>query len=396
MGGAPRGPTKLRVNTAETAIVNAVLLATARLRTQHLAAMQQLSLIDDLETAIKQGNPASRVETLRRITDLFLHDADRLNDEQISVFDDVLCLLAEKIEKTALVELGSRLAPVDMSPIKVVRRLARDDQIEVAAPVLIGSRRLSTADLVEIVKTKSQDHLLAISERITLEPTLTDALLVRGNQQVVSTLAKNAGAQFSDMGFTRLVERADGDDSLGELVGLRRDLPRNLLQELLRRATEAVKQKILSLVPPERRQEVERMITKISQKIGRNSQDDYGEAERFVAALAAAGELDEAALLTFVRKRQRTELAAAIARMSSSPTGVIVQLLSGQRNDAILLPCKAAQLSWPTVEFILYDKLAGQRAIDEIIALARKDYAKLTVPTAQRTLRFMNVHEAVK
>jgi uncharacterized protein (DUF2336 family) len=396
MGGAPRGPTKLRVNTAETAIVNAVLLATARLRTQHLAAMQQLSLIDDLETAIKQGNPASRVETLRRITDLFLHDADRLNDEQISVFDDVLCLLAEKIEKTALVELGSRLAPVDMSPIKVVRRLARDDQIEVAAPVLIGSRRLSTADLVEIVKTKSQDHLLAISERITLEPTLTDALLVRGNQQVVSTLAKNAGAQFSDMGFTRLVERADGDDSLGELVGLRRDLPRNLLQELLRRATEAVKQKILSLVPPERRQEVERMITKISQKIGRNSQDDYGEAERFVAALAAAGELDEAALLTFVRKRQRTELAAAIARMSSSPTGVIVQLLSGQRNDAILLPCKAAQLSWPTVEFILHDKLAGQRAIDEIIALARKDYAKLTVPTAQRTLRFMNVHEAVK
>lgn len=358
--------------------------------------MQQLSLIDDLEIAIRQGNPASRVETLRRITDLFLHDADRLNDEQISVFDDVLCLLAEKIEKTALVELGSRLAPVDMSPIKVVRRLARDDQIEVAAPVLIGSRRLSTADLVEIVKTKSQDHLLAISERTTLEPTLTDALLVRGNQQVVSTLAKNAGAQFSDMGFTRLVERADGDDSLGELVGLRRDLPRNLLQELLRRATEAVKQKILSLVPPERRQEVERMITKISQKIGRNSQDDYGEAERFVAALAAAGELDEAALLTFVRKRQKVELAAAIARLSSSPTSVVVQLLSGHRNDAILLPCKAAQLSWPTVEFILYDKLAGQRAIDEIIALARKDYAKLTVPTAQRTLRFMNVHEAVK
>jgi uncharacterized protein (DUF2336 family) len=358
--------------------------------------MQQLSLIDDLETAIKQGDPGSRVQTLRRITDLFLHDANRLNDEQISVFDDVLCLLAEKIEKTALVELGTRLAPVDMSPIKVIRRLARDDQIEVAAPVLTGSRRLSTADLVEIVKTKSQDHLLAISERTILEPTLTDALLVRGNQRVVSTLAKNAGAQFSDMGFTRLVERADGDDSLGELVGLRRDLPGNLLQELLRRATEAVKQKILSLVPPERREEIERLITKIGQKIGRNSQDDYGEAERFIAALAAAGDLNETALLTFVRKRQRVELAAAIARLSSSPTGVVVQLLGGQRNDAILLPCKAAQLSWPTVEFILHDKLAGQRAIDEIIALARKDYAKLTVPTAQRTMRFMNIHESVK
>ena len=117
--------------------------------------MQQLSLIDDLESAIKQGSQESRVQTLRRITDLFLHDANRLNDEQIAVFDDVLCLLAEKIEKTALVELGSRLAPVDMAPIKVVRRLARDEEIAVAAPVLTGSKRLTTADLVEIAQTKS-------------------------------------------------------------------------------------------------------------------------------------------------------------------------------------------------------------------------------------------------
>jgi uncharacterized protein (DUF2336 family) len=358
--------------------------------------MQQVSLIDDLESAIKQGNPESRVQTLRRITDLFLHDANRLNDDQIAVFDDVLCLLAEKIEKTALVELGSRLAPVDMAPIRVIKRLARDDEIEVAAPVLTGSKRLSTADLVEIAQTKGQDHLLAISERTTLEPQLTDALIVRGNHKVVSTLAKNAGAQFSETGFTRLVEKAHGDDSLGELVGLRRDLPGNLLAELLRRATEAVKQKILALVPPERRQDIERIIARVGKTLGRSTEHDYSEAERSVAALAADGKLDEGALVTFVRKRQKDELVAAIARLSSTPIAIIAQLLNGHRNDAILLPCRAAQFSWPTVEFILHDKLAGQRAIDDIVALARKDYAKLTPATAQRTLRFMNVHEAVK
>jgi uncharacterized protein (DUF2336 family) len=363
---------------------------------KNVAAMQELSLIDDLETSIKQGNPDSRVQTLRRITDLFLHDANRLNDEQISVFDDVLCLLAEKIEKTALVELGQKLAPVDMAPIRVIKRLARDEEIEVAAPVLTGSRRLTTADLVEIAQTKSQAHLLAISERTTLEPKLTDALIIRGDQQVVSALAKNAGAQFSETGFTRLVERADGDDTLGELVGLRRDLPGNLLQELLRRATEAVMKKILSLVPPERRQEIERIIAKIGRTLGRTGEPDYSEAERNVAALVASGKLDEAALVTFVRKRQKEELVVAIARLSSTPPGIIAQLLNGHRNDAILLPCKAAQLSWPTVDFILHDKLSGQPAIEDIVALARKDYAKLTTATAQRTLRFMNVHQAVK
>lgn len=357
---------------------------------------QEPSLIDDLETAIKQGTSENRVQTLRRITDLFLHDANRLNDEQIAVFDDVLCLLADKIEKTALVELGSRLAPVDMAPIRVIKRLARDDEIQVAAPVLTGSKRLSTTDLVEIVQTKSQAHLLAISARPTLEPTLTDALLVRGDQEVVSALAKNAGAQFSEPGFSRLVERADGDDTLGELVGLRRDLPGNLLQELLRRATEAVKQRILALLPPERRQDIERIIAKVGKAIGRSGEHDYSEAEVNIAALVKAGKLDEAAVVTFVRKRQKDELIVAIARLSSTPVGVIARLLNGHRNDAILLPCKAATLNWPTVEFILHDKLAGQRAIGDIVAQARKDYAKLTTATAQRTLRFMNVHEAVK
>lgn len=358
--------------------------------------MQPASLIDELEGAIKEGNAENRVNTLRRVTDLFLHDANRLNDEQINLFDDVLCLLAEKIESTALTELGNRLAPVDTAPIRVIKRLAGDDEITVAGPVLTGSKRLTTTDLIEIAQSKSQAHLMAISGRATLDPKLTDVLVVRGNQQVVCTLAKNAGASFSEAGFGRLIERADGDDALGEIVGLRKDLPDNLLQELLRRATEIVQKKILSLAPPERRQEMERVIARVGKSIGKNSEHDYSEAERTVATLAACGRLDETALVTFVRNRQKDELVAALARLSSTAIGVIAALLRGHRNDAILLPCKAAELSWPTVEFILRDRLAGQPAIDEIIALARRDYAKLTMATAQRTLRFMKVHETIK
>lgn len=358
--------------------------------------MQPLSLIDDLEVALKAGNSESRVNTLRRITDLFLHDADRLNEEQISVFDDVLCLLAEKIEKTALAELGSRLAPVDTAPIRVIKRLARDEEIVVAGPVLTSSKRLSTTDLIELAQTKSQAHLLAISGRATLDSKLTDVLVVRGDREVVSTLAKNAGANFSETGFTRLVERTEGDDSLSEIVGLRKDLPTNLFQELLRRAGEAVLRKLLSLVPEERRQDIERVIAKIGKRISMNSQHDYSEAEGNVAALAASGKLNEKALVTFVQKRQKNELIVALARLSSSQNSVIAQLINGQRNDAVLFPCKAAGLSWPTVEFILHDKLVGQPAINEIIGLARRDYGKLTTTAAQRTLRFMNVHEATK
>ena len=357
---------------------------------------QPLSLIEELESAVREKSAENRIKTLRRITDLFLRDADRLNEEQINVFDDVVCALAERIEKTALAELSKRLAPVDAAPMRVVTRLARDDDIAVAAPVLTGSRRLATADLVQIAQTKSQAHLLAISERATLEPKLTDVLVVRGDKNVVSALAKNAGASFSDTGFTRLVERAEGDDGLGEIVGLRKDLPGNLLQELLRRATDIVRQKILSLTPPERREAIERVIARIGKSIGKNSEHDYSDAERSVAALAASGGLNEAALLRFVQKRQSDELVVALARLGSAPIGTVAHLLKGQRNDAVLFPCKAAGLIWPTVEFILRDRLIGQTAIEEIVGIARRDYAKLTEATAQRMLRFMNVHEAVK
>jgi uncharacterized protein (DUF2336 family) len=358
--------------------------------------LQPLSLIDDLEDAVKAGSAENRVQTLRRITDLFLHDADRFNDEQITVFDDVLCLLVEKLEKTALEALGKRLAPIDTAPINLIKRLARDDEITVAGPVLTDSKRLSTADLVAIARTKSQAHLLAISGRATLESQLTDVLLDRGNGEVVLTLAKNTGASFSTQGFDRLVKKTDGDDRLGEIVGLRKDVPGNVLQELLRRASDTVLKKILALVSPERRDEIERVIAKIGKIISKNVEHDYTHAEQKVAAMASAGILDETALRTFVQKREKDELIVALARLSSTPIGTVAHLLEGHRNDAVLLPCKAAGLCWSTVELILHHRLVGQPAIDKIMELARRDYMKLTIATAQRTLRFASVRTAVK
>jgi hypothetical protein len=95
------------------------------------------SLIAELEDSIRSGSKDKRVDSLRRITDLFVADADRLNDQQIDVFDDVLGHLIKRIEGKALAELSRRLGPINNAPIEVVRRLARDDNIAVAEPILM-------------------------------------------------------------------------------------------------------------------------------------------------------------------------------------------------------------------------------------------------------------------
>jgi uncharacterized protein (DUF2336 family) len=355
----------------------------------------QASLIDELEAAMKSGSSENRVNTLRRITDLFLHDADRLNDDQIRVFDDVLCRLTVKIEKTARMELAKRLAPIDAAPVEVVRRLARDDEVDVAWPVLTESKRLTDHDLLEIVQTKSQAHLLAISGRAQLQPPVTDALLDRGNREVVSKLATNAGAHFSEPGFDSLVQKTEGDDELALVVGLRNDIPLGYLRDLLRRATEAVRQRLLALVPPQKREELKELIAKVADTIGGTARQDFSAAEVYVRSLEASGKLNEIVVLNSVIKGRREVMIAAMARLCATPIRTMSDLLSGQRSDMVLIPCKAADLSWPTVDAVLRYRLPGQTVSDAIIARARADYAKLTRATAQRTLRFMQVREAV-
>jgi uncharacterized protein (DUF2336 family) len=356
------------------------------------------SLIAELEMAVKDDLLENRTKTLRRVTDLFLDDADRLTEEQIKVFDDVLCLLIRRIESRALVELSNRLAPVDNSPVEVIRRLAWDENIEVAEPVLTQSRRLPLSDLVEIAAARGQAHLLAICGRHQLPESVTDVLLSRGDEEVVFKLATNPRARFSQTGYGILVKDAEGDERLAETVALRFDIPQRFLHELLQRATEAVRAKILALAPPETRDEIQRVIATIAKSVGNAAVTprDFSNAERLIAAMEAGGKLDESALLGFVNQRKYEEMTVALARLCSASLKLISGLMMGLRNDALLVPCKAANLKWPTVEAILRNRHSNHKIPDDVIQLARGDYDRLSVPTAQRTLRFMQVREAAK
>ena len=77
-------------------------------------------LISELEQAVRSGSQETRVRTLRRITDLFLGTKEKLSEEQIEVFDEVLSHLIARMESTALIELSERLAPVNNAPNNVV------------------------------------------------------------------------------------------------------------------------------------------------------------------------------------------------------------------------------------------------------------------------------------
>ena len=83
------------------------------------------SLFDGLEAALRSGSSEQRAAMLRGVSDLLLGEADRLNEQQIGVLDDVLVALIERIEARTLLEVSQRLAPVAKAQIDLALNLAR-------------------------------------------------------------------------------------------------------------------------------------------------------------------------------------------------------------------------------------------------------------------------------
>lgn len=363
------------------------------------------SIADEVEAAISAGSAEKHLETIKRVTDLFLSSADSFNGEQIELFGNVLERLIKTIElraiadvstRIALAEMSTQLAAVPKAPPSVVRRLARHDEIAIAGPVLTESARLTNEDLIEIAETKSEQHLLAISGRWWLNEIVTDVLLARHYPKVSRRLVNNPGARVSAKGFAIVLKQAEADSELAVETGLRVDLPPQLRHRLLHQATEAVRSRLLSRAPPHLFEEIRSAIAAVSAGADRemSAVRDFGEAKRHIARLSKNGELNEAALLAFARQRRYAETVAALAELSKSTFEVVRPLMQSLRDDGVLVPCKAAGLNWETVSAVLNSRFTSGSMAAHELAKAKDQFAKITMDDAHRLLRFWQVRSS--
>jgi uncharacterized protein (DUF2336 family) len=364
--------------------------------------MLEQSIADEVEAAIAAGSAEKHLETVRRVTDLFLLSADGYSGEQIELFGDVLERLIKTIEiraladvsaRIALAELSTQLASVKQAPPAAVRRLARHDEITIAGPVLTESARLTPEDLLELAQTKGEKHLLAISGRWWLSEVVTDALLARHYPSVSRRVVSNPGAKVSVEGFAIVLQQAESDPELAVQTGIRVDLPPYLRQKLLHNATEAVRSRLLSRAPPHLFEEIRNAINAASESAGREMAKprDFAAAQRYVASLGKSGHLNEPALLSFAKQRKYEETVAALALMSRSDLEVIRPLMQSLRDDGVLIPCRVAGLGWDTVAAVLNSRFASGSMGPHELAMAKDAYCKLTLENAQRMLRFWQV-----
>ena len=360
---------------------------------QKLAGNHQ-SLIDELEAAISQKSIGSRAEILRQITDLFLVGSDHFDSEQMTLFDDVMGRLVSEIEHSARVTFGQTIASIANSPPKVTRTLALDDSIDIAGPLLRRSDCLDDETLITGAKTKGQEHLLAISQRKRLSEGVTDVLVERGNQRVVISTAANAGARFSQFGYSKLVTRSENDSELALLVWARPEIPREYLLALFETASETVRLKF-ETADRTKADLVREMVKLAADQIQtelRAYSPSFEDARAHVEQLHKKGELNEAQVCKFAELRTFDETTAALALLTGLPIGAIERALVHDTGDQILVLTKSIDFSWKSTRQILLLSGATYRAQDESGEYLDR-YRKLRPETARSAIQFYRLRE---
>jgi len=360
------------------------------------SAVSSENLLDELQSTLAHGTVARRVETLRRVTDLFINGAVDFSNEQIALFDDVFQCLILHIETSAKALLSNRLAPIDTAPPLTIRTLAFDDVIEVAGPVLSRSERLDDEALIETARNKSQAHLMAISTRRVLSGAVTDVLVLRGNDEVIQSTVNNPGAEFTERGFNRLVNRAEGDDNLATCVGLRPSIPRHLYLKLLAKASATVRAR-LEAANPQQAGEVPGAVREATRR-ARSASSAIAEqtaiAHALVKSLFEDGRLNEHQLASFAEGGKFDETNASIAALANVPVTIAENMMVETRAEGVMILAKVAGISWSTVKAIINmrDELSDGEPTD--LAACKDTYERLRPSTAQQVLRFHRMQQA--
>jgi uncharacterized protein (DUF2336 family) len=350
--------------------------------------MTESRLVDLIELA-KETSSEKRRELLREVTDLFF-GRNAPSEPEMRQFDVVLSQLARDMEEAVRAELSFRFADTPHPPSRLIFTLASDEAISVAEPVLARSKALSDADLLEVVKTRGQGHLRAVSRREVVPEAVSEVIVERGDDQTLNVLLRNDGAQLSREASEVVVERATRNPDLHEAVVERKHLPADLLNEMYFVAEARLRQRILDenakLDPNVLEQALAAGRKRVALEDGALPAD-YDQAEAYIAELREAGELTPRVLARFLRSGGLTMFLVALAQLADIDFHTARMIVEKKELDALAVVCKADldRALFLTYAVVLLDNQSNAMGRAQEYG---KLYADLSRDTALRTLRF--------
>jgi uncharacterized protein (DUF2336 family) len=317
-----------------------------------MQSSSNMAFVAEFARTVDLPEQADHGSILRSFAAHFTRVADSIGADEVGLFDTVLLAVAQGSGTEDRAALSRTLGPIPNAPRRIVLDLAFDDAIIVAEPVLAASPCLDDAALTKIAANKSQAHLMAIAGRSEVSEPVSDVVVERGEQPVLTRLAGNRGARFSVEGAVKLADKAVDQPELMAAVDARADLTPAM------RAARAARVAVL-----ERTQSL----------MGRGA--TMGTADHLVDGLVDANRLDEA--LHTIAREAKTQGRAVTRAFAVSPL------------DGFVMIARAAGLGWGTTSRMLMHRL-GASASPAALEKAERLFEQTSRSDAMRTAQILS------
>jgi len=347
------------------------------------------ALAEDLASLAGEKSSQKRVELLRRIADAYAAHAEPGMTAEQYLFNEVVAKLIDKIAGPDRAAAATTLAAMPNLPDGLVRKLATDADFDVAHPIIRDYAAIPEPILIDVAKTGSQAHLRVIAGRAEVTPPVTDVVVERGDRSVVGILARNEGAQFSDRGMSRLIDRAKTDGDLQARLVERKDLSLAAIGRLLPIITDELakrlRDKVTGVSDATVVQHLADWITDRQKSVERTEAYIVGIRKGDLNINDVVGEL--------IAHRRLYDTATVLAAVLDLETDYTFNVLAGCSPQSALLLLRAAGLNWSVVDAFLKlrDAKAGLYGYQK--PPTREEYLALDAAAAQRVLRFMKVRQ---
>jgi Uncharacterised protein conserved in bacteria (DUF2336) len=352
--------------------------------------MLPINFISDLEAAIvaRSNNTGAM---LHQITDLFLLHAGHYSSDQLAAYDEILKLLIDKVDTAAREALACSLSAARQAPAGTIRSLALDESIEVAEPVLTQSTALSDDTLIECIASRGQKHMLAIATRNSLSETICDQLICNGDRNVLIGVVQNPGASISEPSYGVLVDRSTADDWLSECIALRPDLPEHHFRELVSKASEIVRQRLI-VAHPQKRELIGDVIP--SSLLARvpaagSKVKDYRLAELVIREQPVT----ETLVSEFAAQKKMDEVFVSIAHLSGLTPSEIERVFMETWSSPVAVIFKAIGFHLGSLQAVYHARLPSGVASGIDLTRVKAEFIALRRATAERILRFYRIRK---
>ncbi len=158
---------------------------------------------DVVERLLNDPSPLARAETAAKVSAVFAQHDLRPNERALA--EELFRIMLHDTDVRVRRALSENLKDNPEVPREVALGLARDVEA-VAVPMLHFSLVFTDDELVEIVRTRPLACQLAVARRAEVSPTVSDTLAETGNEEVVTTLAKNPGAEIADETYGKVID----------------------------------------------------------------------------------------------------------------------------------------------------------------------------------------------